>query len=75
MGTDQARWEWFEEKVPAQQLLDYPVGGYPGPWGPTLEEVVQGKEPSELVPRPEHGTFCLAMYAGGLVFGNAHLYG
>ncbi|PLN86961.1 S-adenosyl-L-methionine-dependent methyltransferase [Aspergillus taichungensis] len=74
MGTNQTRWEWFEEQVPAAQLQNYPYGGYPGPWGPTLTEKVEGKQSTDLVARPEHANFCLAMFAGGLVFGNAHLY-
>ncbi|KAF2199794.1 S-adenosyl-L-methionine-dependent methyltransferase [Delitschia confertaspora ATCC 74209] len=74
MGSDITRWEWFEQHVPADQLLHYPKGGYPGPWGPTLKDVVKGKKSDELVPRPEHRNFCLAMFAGGLVFGTAHLY-
>lgn len=75
MGSGITRWEWFEQRVPAQELLNYPKGGYPGPWGPTLTDVVKGKKSDELVPRPEHANFCLAMFAGGLVFGAAHLYG
>ncbi|THC94252.1 hypothetical protein EYZ11_006261 [Aspergillus tanneri] len=74
MGTTQTRWEWFEEQVPSGQLKDYPFGGYPGPWGPTLNDKIKDKEPDEVVARPEHANFCLAMFAGGLVFGNAHLY-
>ncbi|KAL2869086.1 O-methyltransferase tpcA [Aspergillus lucknowensis] len=74
MGTTQTRWEWFEEQVPSAQLKNYPFGGYPGPWGPTLNDKIKGKESDELVARPEHANFCLAMFAGGLVFGSAHLY-
>ncbi|GFF50688.1 sterigmatocystin 8-O-methyltransferase [Aspergillus udagawae] len=74
MGTTQTRWEWFEEQVAAGQLKDYPSGGYPGPWGPTLNDKIKDKAPDELVTRPEHANFCLAMFAGGLVFGGAHLY-
>jgi hypothetical protein len=74
MGSGITRWEWFEQHVPAQELLNYPKGGYPGPWGPTLTDTVKGKKSDELVPRPEHSNFCLAMFAGGLVFGAAHLY-
>jgi hypothetical protein len=43
--------------------------------GPTLNDKIKDKAPDELVARPEHANFCLAMFAGGLVFGSAHLYG
>ncbi|KAL4915849.1 S-adenosyl-L-methionine-dependent methyltransferase [Aspergillus aurantiobrunneus] len=73
IGTGQTRWEWFEEKVPAGQLQD-PVGVYPGPWGPTLTDSLQGKQSEDLVARPELANFGLAMYAGGLITGSAHLH-
>lgn len=81
VNTSKPRWEWLEEKVTVKSLQDGNCGSdetpsaYPGPFGAELEKAVAGKSPEELVPRPEHAVFGLAMLGGGRVFGKAHLYG
>lgn len=81
VGTTKPRWEWLEEEVSVESLRggesgtgEIP-GGYPGPFGDELERAVAGKSANELIDRPEHTIFGLAMLGGGRVFGEAHLYG
>ncbi|KAF9631052.1 putative o- protein [Lasiodiplodia theobromae] len=80
VNTLKPRWEWLEEKVTVKSLQNGNCGSnetasaYPGPFGAELEKAVAGKSPEELVPRPEHAVFGLAMLGGGRVFGKAHLY-
>ncbi|XP_014558343.1 hypothetical protein COCVIDRAFT_94784 [Bipolaris victoriae FI3] len=80
LGTHKPRWEWFEEKITVQDLLDGRCGtdgaqsGYPGPFGSELDKAVEGKAGSDLVGRPELPIFGLAMVGGGRVLGKAHLY-
>ena len=80
-NTSKPRWEWLEEKVTVKSLRDGDCGSdgtpsaYPGPFGAELEKAIAGKADDELVSRPEHAVFGLAMLGGGRVFGKAHLYG
>ncbi|KAF2821202.1 O-methyltransferase A [Ophiobolus disseminans] len=79
-NTSKSRWEWLEEQVSVKDLRSGNCGSggavsaYPGPFGDELEKAVAGKADDELVPRPEHSVFGLAMLGGGRVFGKAHLY-
>lgn len=81
VGTTKPRWEWLEEQVPSKTLIDGNCGtdggtsGYPGPYGDELKEATRDKAEDELVSRPEHKIFGLAMLGGGRVFGEAHLFG
>lgn len=81
MNTKKPRWDWLEEKVAVMGLLHGTIDSessgspYPGPFGAELEAAVEGKRQDELIARPEHGIFGLAMLGGGQVFGKAHLYG
>lgn len=81
LGTHKPRWEWFEERITVQDLLDGRCGtdgaqsGYPGPFGSELDKAVEGNAGSDLVGRPELPIFGLAMVGGGRVLGKAHLYG
>ena len=81
VGTHKPRWEWFEEKITVQDLkkghcgTDGRSSGYPGPFGSELDKAGEGRDGSELVPRPELAIFNLAMVGGGKVFGKAHIYG
>jgi len=69
VGTTKPRWEWLEEKTPAQELSACGVG-YPG-----IPQAKNITNKDELVARPEHEVFGLAMLGGGMVFGSAHPYG
>nr|POF15333.1 o-methyltransferase tpca [Quercus suber] len=71
IGTDLPRWDWLEQKVQAPQLKNMGLG-YPGHPAVT-EKQVNGD--AQLVSRPEHEIFGLAMLGGGRVFGAAHLFG
>ncbi|KAL9599305.1 MAG: hypothetical protein Q9219_003932 [cf. Caloplaca sp. 3 TL-2023] len=74
VDTSKPRWEWLEEKIPAQELLS-PMGqGYPGAFGPDTQVAVKSKDSEGLVKRPELATFGLAMLGGGRVTGTAHLF-
>jgi hypothetical protein len=72
VGTTKPRWDWLEEKVPADQLATRGTG-YPGM--PSAEGVSSESDKEQLVARPEHEVFGLAMLGGGMVFGSAHPYG
>lgn len=72
VGTTKPRWEWLEEKIPADQLA---LGGTGYPGIPDATEVINGAQKGGLVTRPEHEVFGLAMLGGGMVFGSAHPYG
>ncbi|KAF2836623.1 O-methyltransferase A [Patellaria atrata CBS 101060] len=80
VNTTKPRWEWLEEKVPVKTILDGNCGSYgafseyPGPFGDELKQAVDGKSDDELISRPEHKIFGMAMLGGGRVFGTAHLY-
>jgi len=81
VGTKKPRWDWLEEKITVKNLRDGQCGtdggpsGYPGPFGSDLVKAVDGKSDDELIARPEHATFGMAMLGGGRVTGRAHLYG
>ncbi len=70
VGTSKPRWEWLEEKVPAEELRSK-SSGYPGV--PGLDMAPRNGE--TLISRPELAVFGLAMLGGGRVFGVAHIYG
>lgn len=74
VGTSKSRWDWLEEKQSVQDLCTTRPG-YPGM--PGLQKTLDGADATnqDLVPRPEHEVFGLAMLGGGLVFGAAHPYG
>jgi hypothetical protein len=72
VGTSKARWDWLEEKCPAIEI-DRQGSGYPGI--PDAKPHINGLTADDLVSRPEHEVFGLAMLGGGLVFGAAHPYG
>ncbi|KAL6711557.1 hypothetical protein ACN47E_004491 [Coniothyrium glycines] len=80
VGTSLSRWEWLEERVSVKDLRIGNCGShgttsaYPGPFGAELQAAIAGKTDDELVPRPEHRVFGLAMLGGGRVSGVAHLY-
>lgn len=74
VNTKKPRWEWLEEKVPAKAIREDNSNGYPGPFGDELKQSLEGKADNELISRPEHKVFGLAMLGGGRVFGQAHLY-
>ncbi|KAH1436348.1 hypothetical protein KXX32_006432 [Aspergillus fumigatus] len=69
--TKKTRWEWLEERVAPEQLLES-GGHYPG-----IPSLVMGLPPREddgLVARPELEIMGLSMVGGGRVFGTAHVY-
>ena len=61
----------MEEKVPVEQLTREGPG-YPG--HPDIQAMMRGHAPGDLVERPEHKVFSLAMLGGGMVYGAAHPY-
>ncbi|EAW24695.1 O-methyltransferase tpcA [Aspergillus fischeri NRRL 181] len=69
--TKKTRWEWIEERVAPEKLLES-GGHYPG-----IPSLVMGLPPREddgLVARPELEIMGLSMVGGGRVFGTAHVY-
>ncbi|KAF2280130.1 O-methyltransferase A [Westerdykella ornata] len=70
-NTSKPRWEWLEEKTTVKKLRDGDCGSdgapsaYPGPFGAELDKAIAGKADDEVVPRPEHAVFGLAMLGGG----------
>jgi hypothetical protein len=69
--TKKTRWEWIEERVAPEKLLES-GGHYPG-----IPSLVLGLPPREddgLVARPELEIMGLSMVGGGRVFGTAHVY-
>lgn len=80
VGTSKARWDWLEEKVNSQDLLNQHNGSdgnwsaYPGVFGSERAKLRSKSEKDTPVARPEHSIFGLAMLGGGRVFGQAHLY-
>lgn len=72
IGTTKPRWEWIEERVEPDKLLD---SGYHYPGIPSL--ILEPQPPGEdgLVARPELEIMGLAMVGGGRVFGAAHVFG
>lgn len=72
VGTTKTRWEWVEERVPEDKLIE--TGGhYPGIPSLVLEPQTPGED--GLVSRPELEIMGLSMVGGGRVFGAAHVYG
>lgn len=72
VGTTKTRWEWVEERVPEDKLIE--TGGhYPGIPSLVLEPQMPGED--GLVSRPELEIMGLSMVGGGRVFGAAHVYG
>jgi hypothetical protein len=72
IGTTKTRWEWIEERVEQDKLLQS-GGHYPGIPSLVLEPQPKGED--GLVARPELEIMGLAMVGGGRVFGAAHVYG
>jgi hypothetical protein len=72
VGVKKSRWDWIEERVEQDQLLDS-GGHYPGIPSLVLEPQPKGED--GLVARPELAIMGLAMVGGGRVFGAAHVYG
>lgn len=72
IGTTKSRWDWIEERVEQDKLLDS-GGHYPGIPSLILEPQPKGED--DLVARPELAIMGLAMIGGGRVFGAAHVYG
>jgi hypothetical protein len=72
VGTTKSRWDWIEERVKQEELLDS-GGHYPGI--PSLVLEPQPKAEDGLVARPELAIMGQAMVGGGRVFGTAHVYG
>ena len=70
-GTSKTRWDWLEEKVPYEKLANG-GSGYPG--YPDTKAALKGAKKGDLVERPEHKVFSLAMLGGGMVYGAAHPY-
>ncbi|KAJ5546948.1 hypothetical protein N7494_004533 [Penicillium frequentans] len=71
VGTTKTRWEWVEERVPEDKLIE--TGGhYPGIPSLILEPQTPGED--GLVSRPELEIMGLSMVGGGRVFGAAHVY-
>jgi hypothetical protein len=70
--TTKSRWDWIEERVEQDKLLDS-GGHYPGI--PSLVIEPQPKGEDGLVARPELAIMGLAMIGGGRVFGSAHVHG
>lgn len=70
--TTKSRWDWIEERVEQDKLLDS-GGHYPGIPSVVIEP--QQKEEDGLVARPELAIMGLAMIGGGRVFGAAHVHG
>ncbi|KAF7593899.1 hypothetical protein BBP40_010601 [Aspergillus hancockii] len=71
IGTTKTRWEWVEERVPQDKLIE--TGGhYPGIPSLVLEPQAPGED--GLVARPELEIMGLSMVGGGRVFGTAHVY-
>ncbi|KAG2416263.1 hypothetical protein HFD88_007456 [Aspergillus terreus] len=71
IGTTKPRWEWIEERVEPDKLLD---SGFHYPGIPSL--ILEPQAPGEdgLVARPELEIMGLAMVGGGRVFGAAHVF-
>lgn len=72
IGTTKSRWDWIEERIEQDKLLDS-GGHYPGIPSLALEPQPIGDD--GLVSRPELAIMGLAMVGGGRVFGAAHVYG
>ncbi|KAL4995986.1 S-adenosyl-L-methionine-dependent methyltransferase [Aspergillus recurvatus] len=71
VGTSKPRWEWIEERVEQDKLIE--TGGhYPGIPSLILEPQPTGED--GLVARPELEIMGLSMVGGGRVFGAAHVY-
>ncbi|RAL12387.1 O-methyltransferase tpcA [Aspergillus homomorphus CBS 101889] len=71
VDTKKTRWEWIEERVPPEKLLE--TGGhYPGI--PSLVLGLPAPDEDGLVGRPELDIMGLSMVGGGRVFGTAHVY-
>ena len=73
LGTTKTRWEWLEEKISPDDILNRGVG-YPGVPVAGKDNANGGAE-QKMVSRPELEIFGLAMLGGGRVFGAAHPYG
>jgi hypothetical protein len=71
-GTTKTRWDWLEEKIPCEELAKEGPG-YPG--YPDVKVALKGAMEGNLIERPEHKIFSLAMLGGGMVYGSAHPYG
>jgi hypothetical protein len=70
VGTTKARWDWFAERVPRDDVRPKDVA-YPGL--PDVTNVKPGLD--GLFSRPELENFSLAMVGGGMVSGAAHAFG
>jgi hypothetical protein len=70
--TTKSRWDWIEERVEQDKLLDS-GGHYPGIPSVVIEPQQKGDD--GLVARPELAIMGLAMIGGGRVFGSAHVHG
>ncbi|CUS10370.1 unnamed protein product [Tuber aestivum] len=75
VGTKKSRWEWLEEKIPAD-AADFGRQGYPRNVVAVGETKVERPVPTstETKPRPELEIFGLAMLGGGKVTGTAHIH-
>ncbi|KFY04193.1 hypothetical protein V491_09437 [Pseudogymnoascus sp. VKM F-3775] len=69
--TTKSRWDWIEERVEQDKLLDS-GGHYPGIPSVVIEPQEKGDD--GLVARPELAIMGLAMIGGGRVFGSAHVH-
>ncbi|KIW05311.1 uncharacterized protein PV09_03836 [Verruconis gallopava] len=69
--TTKSRWDWIEERVEQEKLLDS-GGHYPGIPSVVIEPPPKGED--GLVARPELAIMGLAMIGGGRVFGSAHVH-
>jgi hypothetical protein len=61
----------LEEKVSVDELSNGGPG-YPG--HPDIKSILKGCKTGDLIERPEHKVFSLAMLGGGMVYGAAHPY-
>lgn len=81
-GTTKPRWDWLEETTSVAELsggsksVKTPVA-YPGVFGSELKNAIRraAGNGAQLVKRPEHAIFSLAMVGGGQVTGRAPLHG
>lgn len=76
VGTTQSRWDWLDEKVTYDGYrASIGSSSYPGAFGDELESFKARTKDNDVVARPEHSIFGLAMVETGEVLGRPHLYG
>ncbi|KND89113.1 Sterigmatocystin 8-O-methyltransferase [Tolypocladium ophioglossoides CBS 100239] len=80
-GTTKPRWDWLEETISVVELSSgsrnaRATVAYPGVFGSELKNAISraADNRDQIIKRPEHAIFSLAMVGGGQVTGRAHLH-